>query len=373
MTRTVSEFTYRATLVNGGALIAGATATATSVSAATTIVDGSLAFGPAEPGGSVPSTDTFSFRHDRTRPFSWAGITWTVATVPVDAGADFDLELDPTPTSISAGSSALILFRLQRDPGFVAPITVSLIDPPSGVSGKTLDLPPGLTAGALLVSVSEAVVAGSIPIELAGIGAGLTRTARGALTVRAKEPRAQAKIQAALDAGAIDLPTSLLYRAYAIFGDPRLPEAYRGSGSVREDRSLLDEIQDVLKTAPDDVRAQLEPFTLRPSDSNSWYNQLLASLPPAADAEIVSTSISRSVLSPLAASTATPESFLPATCDALEPAGLPASSWISRRHSIHPFRVWALCTSAAETPTFGDPADLAIDRVLQLVGKVWDP
>src|SRR5262245_33525533 len=69
LTRTVFEYTYQATLTNGGPALAGATATATSVSPATTIVDGAVAFGPVGPGGSVVSSDTFTFRHDRTVPF----------------------------------------------------------------------------------------------------------------------------------------------------------------------------------------------------------------------------------------------------------------------------------------------------------------
>src|ERR1051325_7109972 len=78
VTRDVSEYTYRAVLTAAGQALSGATATAVSVAAPTTIVDGSLTFGPVAAGGTVTSTDTFSFRHNRTVPFNWANIRWTI-------------------------------------------------------------------------------------------------------------------------------------------------------------------------------------------------------------------------------------------------------------------------------------------------------
>src|SRR5258706_8545489 len=74
VTRTVSELTYRAVLVNGGEALSSATATAISLSPATVVVDGTLTFGAVAPSGSVLSTDTFSFRQDRTVPFNWSNI-----------------------------------------------------------------------------------------------------------------------------------------------------------------------------------------------------------------------------------------------------------------------------------------------------------
>ena len=54
---TVSEYTYRAALINNGAPLGRATATASSLSPYTTIVDGSLTFGPVGSGVRVVSTD----------------------------------------------------------------------------------------------------------------------------------------------------------------------------------------------------------------------------------------------------------------------------------------------------------------------------
>jgi hypothetical protein len=91
---TVFEYTYRASLVNGGTPLSGATATVVSLSSATTIVDNNLAFGPVGAGGTVASSDTFTFRQNRTVPFSFANLQWTIvpaaANQPplVDAGSD---------------------------------------------------------------------------------------------------------------------------------------------------------------------------------------------------------------------------------------------------------------------------------------------
>src|SRR5205823_7481994 len=47
--------------------------------ATTTILDGSATFGAVGTGGSVVSTDTFSFRQDRAVAFNWANIRWTIS------------------------------------------------------------------------------------------------------------------------------------------------------------------------------------------------------------------------------------------------------------------------------------------------------
>jgi len=57
-----SLFIYRAALTNNGPAIAKATATGTSKpSTGIALVDNALAFGPVGPGGTVWSSDTFSF------------------------------------------------------------------------------------------------------------------------------------------------------------------------------------------------------------------------------------------------------------------------------------------------------------------------
>jgi hypothetical protein len=80
----------------------------------------------------------------------------------------------------------------------------------------------------------------------------------------------QELIGAALAAGQIDYGTSLLYRAYAFFGDPRLPAEFRGDGSIGEDPTLFAEMTD--SALPADVQARLRPFVARPDNPDSVFN-----------------------------------------------------------------------------------------------------
>ncbi len=111
VTRTVTEFVYRATLANAGSALAGATAQASSGSSATTIVDASLTFGSVVPGGTVVSSDTFAFRHDRTVPFDFSNIRWVITPLagnrpPVaNAGADQTVAVSDRVTLDGTGST----------------------------------------------------------------------------------------------------------------------------------------------------------------------------------------------------------------------------------------------------------------------------
>ncbi|MEX2272850.1 MAG: hypothetical protein WD690_15365 [Vicinamibacterales bacterium] len=84
---------------------------------------------------------------------------------------------------------------------------------------------------------------------------------------------ARERIQAARKAGRIDYGTSLLYRAYALFQDARLPVQYSKDAVVGEDRALFHEIEVNADQIPADVRAQLEPYLVRPTDPKSYFNQ----------------------------------------------------------------------------------------------------
>jgi len=81
---------------------------------------------------------------------------------------------------------------------------------------------------------------------------------------------AQVLIAAALKAGRIDYGTALLYRAYALFADDRLPADLWGSGSEGEDQSLF--IQAADPALPANVQAQLRPFLLRPDQADSVHD-----------------------------------------------------------------------------------------------------
>jgi hypothetical protein len=79
-------------------------------------------------------------------------------------------------------------------------------------------------------------------------------------------------IAEALDAGTIDYPTSLQYRAYALFGDSRLPPEYDGKLRFGEDQGLFLEASRVWGTLTDEERVGLEPFMLRPTEDGSIYS-----------------------------------------------------------------------------------------------------
>ncbi len=78
ITRTVYEYTYRADVTNSGAAVLNVAATATSTSPYTTIIDNTLSFGDVPAGATVSSSDTFSFRHDRSYAFSWSNLSWNI-------------------------------------------------------------------------------------------------------------------------------------------------------------------------------------------------------------------------------------------------------------------------------------------------------
>jgi hypothetical protein len=84
ITRTQFNFTYRAKITNPGpADFVSVTATLTSRSSRTVVVDGSLTFGTIPAGSTVTSSDTFTIRQDRTFPFNPADLVWQVSGTPV--------------------------------------------------------------------------------------------------------------------------------------------------------------------------------------------------------------------------------------------------------------------------------------------------
>ncbi|MES1204838.1 MAG: hypothetical protein ABUS79_02770 [Pseudomonadota bacterium] len=105
-----------------------------------------------------------------------------------------------------------------------------------------------------------------------GCGPGLRCTEACACAPAPAEPTtSQGLIAAALAKGTFDYPTSLLYRAYALFGDSRLPPAFDGARRRGEDNALFLEASRAWGSLTPDVRAALEPFMVRPTDPKSIY------------------------------------------------------------------------------------------------------
>ena len=74
----------------------------------------------------------------------------------------------------------------------------------------------------------------------------------------------QMLIAAAYADGKITYSQSLLYRAYALFWDPRLPEQFDGLGSTGEDDLLFTEARARFSELDADVQSELAPFLERP-------------------------------------------------------------------------------------------------------------
>ncbi|HSV69893.1 MAG TPA: hypothetical protein VLI72_07260 [Methylibium sp.] len=103
----------------------------------------------------------------------------------------------------------------------------------------------------------------------------------------------EARIAAALAAGAIDRETALAYRVFALFGDARLPASLRGRGDGNADaidevdgNAVLDELRAAWDTLSDGTRRVLAPFRARPSAaggqrSPSAARELAAAVRPA--------------------------------------------------------------------------------------------
>jgi hypothetical protein len=87
----------------------------------------------------------------------------------------------------------------------------------------------------------------------------------------AQEPTSVDRILEARDAGSLDEPTALLYRVYAIFGDPRLPAEY-ASTTWDEDGGALAEAALQIDTLPPEVAAELRPYLARPTDPSSVFH-----------------------------------------------------------------------------------------------------
>ncbi|MCL4487375.1 MAG: hypothetical protein M1570_04510 [Chloroflexi bacterium] len=131
-------------------------------------------------------------------------------------------------------------------------------------------LPAGLRAGVLIavaVFLGGGWVKGAVPAS----GQVSTRHLYLPFVSNSVPPvSGLALIEKALEAGQIDYPTSLLYRAYTQFDDARLPSAYRGN-MVQEDSSLFREYTVASPTLPANIKTLLAPFMVRPdSPSSAW-------------------------------------------------------------------------------------------------------
>jgi hypothetical protein len=94
-------------------------------------------------------------------------------------------------------------------------------------------------------------------------------------------------IYLALERGEIDLETSLLYRAYTLVGDPRLPPEYNSYIIDLDDGTMLAlEVEELRDSLSQETRDILHPFFLRPNDPESIYSIMLTALEEQGKADI---------------------------------------------------------------------------------------
>lgn len=79
--RTTFDYFYKAKLKTDGQAIQSATATVTSTSADTVVVDGTVSFGAAAASAVVDSSDTFTIRQNRSTVFDPDVLVWVVDVV----------------------------------------------------------------------------------------------------------------------------------------------------------------------------------------------------------------------------------------------------------------------------------------------------
>ncbi len=263
------------------------------------------------------------------------------------AAPGFELRLGSASIAALQDSDGLLLVHVERQAGFTGEIEVALADPPAGVGPAAVVVAAGDEAR-LRLRIAAGVAVGPLALTVRAASGDVTKTASLEVNVGAARPRSPALIQAALDAGQIDYGTSLVYRAYAVFGDVRLPEAFVGSGPAEEDAELFTDIERDRATLTAAVLDQLAPFLLRPDEPQS----LFAAAGPNGRER--------------------PAAALPAndTCSG------PVREWITARSTLHPVRVWTQCEGTVPTNNIArdnllkviDVVDKAYGRMVALMG-----
>ncbi len=264
---------------------------------------------------------------------------------------DYTVTVEPSSAAAFQGSSITVKASVARTSGFTGVVSVTIANAPAGVTADTLTLAGGIGTGFLRIYLTPDVSAGG-PVNLSVIGSNGTSNATVLLplTVKPAEPSSQAKIKAALASGTIDYGTSLLYRAYALYGDARLPDAFQGSGSEEGDNNLRSEIVAARSGFSVELQAALDSFTVRPADTKSWFNQFSTALAPI---------VSRSVMK-------APVPSSPRSKAAGDASGW---QWVSDRRTI-PIRVWAQVNG---DPGYDFASTLAITETLDIFEKIWIP
>src|SRR5262249_37422112 len=126
----------------------------------------------------------------------------------------------------------------------------------------------GLRLTARLAAPACDALTGTAKAKRHGRGA-FAATRAGAAAPASGLPSSQALIAAALAAGRIDYPTSLLYRACVLFHDERRREELDGTGSAGDAAFFFLGVRRAWAPLDGGAHAALEPFLVRPDDPRS--------------------------------------------------------------------------------------------------------
>jgi hypothetical protein len=239
------------------------------------------------------------------------------------------------------GSKGLLNVQLERKNNFTGDVELNLKTPPTGVTSSKV-LFGTASEVQLPIQVAKDAPVGNMSLTVQGSSGLLNATTSLDLNIQPPKPQSQDLIATALKGGRIDLGTSLEYRAYALFGDARLPDEFVGGGSQSEDNDLFVEVQLNKAQLSVVVLATLEPFLVRPNDPKSIFN-----VQPVTKAKSILSS--RTV------------GECPNTTDL---------SWISVLNSTYPIRVWGACAgSVADRLAVKDN----ISKTLAIFDKIYEP
>ena len=170
--RTTFDYTYRITVQNGQPALGSASATVTSSSPSTVVLDGDVALGDLAADSSVTSVDTFTIRQNRLVPFDPASLTWVVQGKPLVPNV---VGLTQAAATTAITGAGLVLGNVTtQNSGSVPAGSVISQNPLGGASvapGSAVDLV--VSSGPAPVSVPNVVGLTQAAATTAITGAGL--------------------------------------------------------------------------------------------------------------------------------------------------------------------------------------------------------
>jgi uncharacterized membrane protein len=133
----------------------------------------------------TPGETTLSVAGSSDGLLSSAVLLLNVLETP--ATPNFSFSLAPTSLSIQKGSTANVAVSVTRSGGFAGAVEVSLVNPPSGISGST-SLAAGAMTGTLELAVSNTANLGTQKFSVKAKGGLIEKTVELSVTVTATPP-----------------------------------------------------------------------------------------------------------------------------------------------------------------------------------------